>query len=87
MDVPFWIWAITIAAIVGMLVFDFIGHVRTPHAPTLREAATWSAVYVGIAVVFGLWCCGSAAGRRAVSTSPATSPRRACRSTTCSSSC
>src|SRR5215212_9709950 len=54
MDVPFWIWALTIAAIVGMLVFDFVGHVRTPHAPTLREAALWSAVYVGIAVVFGL---------------------------------
>jgi tellurite resistance protein TerC len=28
--------------------------VRTPHAPTLRESATWSAVYVGIAVLFGL---------------------------------
>ncbi|MGY1591337.1 TerC family protein [Geodermatophilus sp. SYSU D00708] len=61
MDVPFWIWAITVAAIVGMLVFDFVGHVRTPHAPTLRESATWSAVYVGIAVVFGLlvlWFAG-----------------------------
>jgi tellurite resistance protein TerC len=54
MDVPFWIWAITIAGIVGMLVFDFVGHVRTPHAPSLREAGTWSAVYVGIAVVFGV---------------------------------
>ncbi len=54
MDVPFWVWAITIAAIVGMLLFDFLGHVRTPHAPSLREAATWSAVYVGIAVVFGV---------------------------------
>src|SRR3712207_224945 len=37
-----------------MLLFDFVGHVRTPHAPTLRESAVWSAVYVGIAVVFGL---------------------------------
>src|ERR671920_1816187 len=54
LDVPFWVWAITIAAIVGMLVFDFVGHVRTPHAPTLRESAMWSALYVGIAVVFGL---------------------------------
>src|SRR3954453_13124788 len=65
MDVPFWIWAITVAAIIGMLVFDFVGHVRTPHAPTLREAATWSAVYVGIAVVFGLlvlWFGGGTAG-------------------------
>lgn len=54
MDVPFWVWALTIAAIVGMLIFDFVGHVRTPHAPTLRESAIWSAVYVAIAVVFGL---------------------------------
>jgi tellurite resistance protein TerC len=61
MDVPFWIWAVTIAAIVGMLVFDFVGHVRTPHAPSLRESAIWSAVYVGLAVVFGLlvlWFAG-----------------------------
>jgi tellurite resistance protein TerC len=61
LDVPFWIWAITVAAIIGMLVFDFVGHVRTPHAPTLRESATWSAVYVGIAVLFGLlvlWFAG-----------------------------
>jgi tellurite resistance protein TerC len=65
MDVPFWIWAVTVAAIVGMLVFDFVGHVRTPHAPTLRESATWSAIYVGIAVVFGLlvlWFSGAEFG-------------------------
>src|SRR5215213_2347069 len=54
MDVPFFVWALTIVAIVGMLIFDFVGHVRTPHAPTLRESAIWSAVYVGIAVLFGL---------------------------------
>ncbi|SFT53772.1 tellurite resistance protein TerC [Geodermatophilus amargosae] len=54
MDVPIWVWAITVAAIVGMIVFDFVGHVRTPHAPTLREAGTWSAVYVALAVLFGV---------------------------------
>jgi len=54
MDVPFWVWALTIGLIVGMLIFDLVGHVRTPHAPTLRESAVWSAVYVAIAVVFGL---------------------------------
>jgi tellurite resistance protein TerC len=62
MDVPFLVWALTIAAIVGMLIFDFLGHVRTPHAPTLRESATWSAVYIAIAVVFGLlvlWFSGA----------------------------
>ena len=61
MDVPFWIWALTIVAILAMLAVDLVGHVRTPHAPSLREAATWSAVYVGIAVVFGLlvlWFAG-----------------------------
>jgi tellurite resistance protein TerC len=63
--VPFWVWAVTVAAIVGMLIFDFVGHVRTPHAPTLRESALWSAVYVGIAIVFGLlilWFYGAQYG-------------------------
>jgi TerC family integral membrane protein len=62
MDVPLFVWALTISAIVGMLVLDFVGHVRTPHAPTLRESAIWSAVYVGAAVVFGLlvlWFSGA----------------------------
>jgi tellurite resistance protein TerC len=62
MDVPFLVWALTIAAIVGMLIFDFVGHARTPHAPTLRESAIWSAVYVGLAIVFGLlvlWFSGA----------------------------
>ena len=62
MDVPFWIWALTVVAIVGMLLFDFVGHVRTPHAPSLRESAIWSAVYVGIALGFGLlvlWFSGA----------------------------
>jgi tellurite resistance protein TerC len=65
MDVPFWVWALTIAVIVGLLIFDFFGHVRTPHAPTLRESAIWSAVYVAIAVVFGLlvfWFAGAQFG-------------------------
>ena len=53
MDVPFWVWAVTVGAVVAMLAFDLFGHVRTPHAPTLRESATWSAAYVGIAIVFG----------------------------------
>ncbi|WP_409329292.1 TerC family protein [Trujillonella humicola] len=62
---PLWVWALTVAAIIAMLTFDFIGHVRTPHAPTLRESATWSAVYVAIAVVFGLlvlWFAGGTYG-------------------------
>lgn len=48
------VWALTIAAIVGLLLFDFFFHVRKAHVPTLREAAIWSALYVGIALLFGL---------------------------------
>ncbi len=65
MDVPTWVWALTVAAVVAMIAFDFVGHVRTPHAPTLRESAIWSAVYVGIAVLFGLgvlWFAGAQYG-------------------------
>ncbi|WP_159794701.1 TerC family protein [Puerhibacterium puerhi] len=54
MNVPVWVWVVTVAAIVAMLAVDYLGHVRTPHAPSLREATRWSIVYVAIAVVFGL---------------------------------
>ncbi|GAB2881164.1 TerC family protein [Nocardioides pacificus] len=47
-------WGLTIAFIGGLLAFDFIFHVRKAHVPTLKEAAVWSALYVGIAVLFGL---------------------------------
>jgi tellurite resistance protein TerC len=52
--VPQVVWWLTIAGIVGLLLFDFLVHVRKAHIPTLREAAIWSSLYVGIAVVFGL---------------------------------
>ncbi|RLY94890.1 TerC family protein [Kocuria tytonicola] len=47
-------WGVTIAFILGLLAYDFIFHVRKAHEPTIREAAVWSAVYVGIALAFGL---------------------------------
>lgn len=46
-------WVITIVVVLGFFVFDFYAHVRTPHAPSLRESGFWSAVYIGIAVAFG----------------------------------
>jgi tellurite resistance protein TerC len=54
MEVTPLVWGLTIAAIVGLLLFDFVFHVRTPHAPTLREAAIWSGLYVGLALLFGV---------------------------------
>jgi tellurite resistance protein TerC len=48
------VWWLTIAGIIGLLLFDFVVHVRRAHIPTLREAAVWSSVYVGIAILFGV---------------------------------
>ena len=54
MDVSAAIWWLTIAFIVGLLAFDFVFHVRKAHVPALKEAGIWSALYIGIAVLFGL---------------------------------
>ena len=54
MDVPVWVWAATVAFIVALLVYDLLFHVRKAHVPTLRESSLWSALYIGIAVLFGV---------------------------------
>ena len=60
MNVPPLVWALTIVGIVALLVFDFFFHVRKAHVPSLAEAAKWSGLYVGIAVLFGIgvWVFG-----------------------------
>lgn len=57
------VWIVTIIVIAGLLAFDFFFHVRKAHIPTLKEAAIWSAIYVGIAIVFGavVWGAGGSA--------------------------
>lgn len=47
-------WAVTIAVIIGLVLFDYFFHVRKAHTPTIKEAAIWSAIYVSIALIFGL---------------------------------
>jgi tellurite resistance protein TerC len=68
-DVPQIVWWLTIAGITGLLLFEFVAHVRKAHVPTPREAGLWSAVYVGIAIVFGfgvLVAGGATMGRSTV---------------------
>ena len=48
------IWGVTIAVILGLLAFDYFFHIRKAHIPTLKEAAVWSSIYVGLALVFGV---------------------------------
>lgn len=54
MDVPGWVWALTILGLVALVVFDLVVHVGKAHVPTLREAAVWSGAYVGVALLFGM---------------------------------
>lgn len=60
MNVPTYAWAGTIVLIGALLLFDFFFHVRKAHVPTLKEAAVWSSIYVGLAVAFGfgVWYFG-----------------------------
>ena len=48
------VWGLTIIGIVALLAFDFFFHVRKAHIPTIREAATWTGIYVSIAIAFGV---------------------------------
>ena len=54
------VWELTIALIVGLLLFDYFFHIRVAHIPTLGEAARWSTAYIGAAVLFGaaVWFYG-----------------------------
>src|SRR5215211_8714343 len=54
MQVTGLVWTSTVIAIAGLVAFDFFVHVRRSHIPSLTEAAIWSSVYVGVALVFGL---------------------------------
>lgn len=54
MEVSPLIWAITVAVILALLAFDYFFHIRKAHVPSLREAAIWSSIYVGLALIFGV---------------------------------
>ncbi len=52
LDVPLWLWLAFAATVVVALAIDLFSH-RKAHIIGFREAAWWSAVWVGLAVVFG----------------------------------
>jgi tellurite resistance protein TerC len=57
MTVPFWAWAAFCAFIVAMLALDLFVLHRRAHEVSLREAATWTAVWVAMGLAFAgvLW--------------------------------
>lgn len=63
-DVPTWLWALFGATVVIALAIDLLAH-RKDHVIGFREAAYWSAGWVGLALVFAgiiFWQLGSQAG-------------------------
>src|SRR5689334_2717554 len=56
MFVPWWAWVLVMGAVAVMLAVDLFLH-RDNHVIDFREAATWSAVWIGAGLLFGvlLW--------------------------------
>ncbi len=48
------LWAVTIGAVIALLVLDFI-ITRKPHEVSMREAVGWSAFYVALPLAFGAY--------------------------------
>jgi len=53
LDVPLWAWAALAAVIVTMLAIDLLAH-RTAHVIGFKEAAWWSALWVGLSMGFAV---------------------------------
>lgn len=64
MDVSLWVWLALLAAILAMLLVDLFMH-RDAHEIGVREAATWSVIWVVVSLVVGgviWWGYGSEFG-------------------------
>jgi tellurite resistance protein TerC len=53
-EVSIWIWAAFLAFVAAMLALDLGLFQRKAHAVSVREAAIWSAVWIGLALLFSL---------------------------------
>ena len=48
-------WSITLGVTIAVLLFDVVVIGRRPHEPTTRETAGYLALYIGLAIAFGIW--------------------------------
>ncbi|MFD3825826.1 TerC family protein [Streptomyces sp. NPDC058625] len=52
LEVPLWLWLAFAATVVVSLAVDLLAH-RTAHVIGFKEAGAWSALWVGLALIFG----------------------------------
>ncbi|MEV4626941.1 TerC family protein [Micromonospora sp. NPDC049523] len=60
MNLPGWVWAVTIIAFIVMIAIDFYLVARNPRDPSFRECVAWVSFYILAAVAFGLVLTGTA---------------------------
>ena len=66
MHVSAWVWALTLVGILTVIAVDLLViHRNDTREFTTRRAAFWSAVYIGLAVLFGLGVWAFSGGRHA----------------------
>ena len=65
MNVPTWIWLLTVGAATVFLLVDVFVIGRRPHEPSMRESAQHLALFVAMAVAFGVGVWAFAGGRYA----------------------
>jgi len=53
-DIPTWVWWTTIIVTMSVLLFDIVIIGRRPHEPSMKEVSVSLAIYVGLAIVFGI---------------------------------
>lgn len=51
---PWWVWLITIGAVLGLMAVDLFVVDHNPHEVKTSEAAKWVVFYITLAVIFGL---------------------------------
>jgi tellurite resistance protein TerC len=65
LNVSAWVWIATLVALVAVLAVDLLIIGRRPHEPTMRESGAWVALYVALALLFGLGVWAVSGGRAA----------------------
>lgn len=55
MNITTSIWLLTVALILGLLLFDLLASTRKPHDVSFKEATFWSVFYIAVAIIFGVW--------------------------------